>query len=56
MNPIRILQDAAKEVPAVKYAWGVVGIAAALAITIGLIKDLKIAFFGSCVLIVLMVV
>ncbi|MBI1766309.1 MAG: hypothetical protein HYR56_33300 [Acidobacteria bacterium] len=56
MNPIQVLRDAAKETPAVKYAWGLVGIAAAFAIITGLIKDLKIALVGICVLPVLMLV
>jgi len=41
-------------VPAVRYAFGVVGLAAAVAIILGIIRDPKIAFFGIAFMFVLM--
>jgi hypothetical protein len=52
-----LLDQAVKAVPAVKYASGVVGIAAAVAIIIGIVgHDLRIAIFGPLVMLVLMVI
>jgi len=53
-NPLLLLRGAIKSVPAVKYASGIVGIAAAVAIVLGIIRDPKIAFFGIAIMLALM--
>jgi membrane protein implicated in regulation of membrane protease activity len=52
----RLLLDAIKEVPAVKYALGVAGVAAAVAIVAGFQKNYKIAVFGTILMLGLMFV
>ena len=47
MNPPNILRKAIKLVPAVKYALGVAGIVAAVAIIIGFAVDLHVAVVGG---------
>jgi hypothetical protein len=54
--PYRILQEAIRAVPAVKYALGVTGIVAAIAIVKSFGIDLRLAVFGTIVTFVLMVV
>ena len=54
LNPVNILKDATKSVPAVKYAYGIVGVAAAIAIVVGLLKDTRIAIFGPIIMLALM--
>jgi len=55
LQPYRILQDAIQAVPAVKYALGVAGIVAAVAIVTSFGIDLRIAGFGAVITFVLMV-
>ena len=45
-SPLSLLREAIVAVPSVKYALGVVGIAAALSIVLGLISDVRIAAIG----------
>lgn len=54
--PTHILDKAIKAVPAIRYALGVAGVAATVAIILGFVKDIKIAFFGITTTIALMVV
>ena len=55
-SPIEILREARKHVESLRYAFGVVGIVAAIAvITRTLSVDLRLAFFGTVVMVVLMV-
>lgn len=54
MEPITILREAVKAVPAIKYALGVAGIAAAVALVVGWLKDPKLAIFGPVVMLGLM--
>jgi hypothetical protein len=54
MNPFKILKDAITAVPSVRYALGVAGIAAAVSIILGFIKDPEIAVFGILITIGLM--
>jgi hypothetical protein len=56
INPQNILASAIREVPAVRYALGVAGVAAAVALILGLLKDVRIAFFGIAFTLALMVV
>ena len=56
MNPYKILQEAIKAVPAVKYALGVAGIVAAISIITAFGIDLRIAALGTIVMFVLMVI
>ena len=51
-----LLQQAIRAVPAVRYALGVAGIGAALALIAGLRIDLRIAGFGIPIMLVLMIV
>ena len=51
-----VLQEAIKAVPAVRFAFGIAGIAAALAIIVSLFTDPLIALFGTIVMFLLMVV
>jgi hypothetical protein len=45
-SPLGVLREAIKAVPAVKYALGVAGVAAALALIMIFVKDLRVAGFG----------
>lgn len=56
INPLDILKQAINKVPVVKYALGVAGIAAAIAIIRTLISDLRVAVFGIILMLVLMTV
>jgi hypothetical protein len=56
VNPFRVLKEAIKQVPALKYALGVAGIAAAAAIVKSLVSDLRVAVFGIILMVVLMTV
>lgn len=53
-SPIEVLKLAIKAVPAVKYALGVGGIVAVIVIIIGFKVDLRIAVFGTVIMLVLM--
>jgi hypothetical protein len=55
-NPLGILRAAIQAVPAVKYALGIAGIAAAIAIIGGFKIDYRVAVFGVIIMFVLMVV
>jgi hypothetical protein len=58
MNPqpglLGVLREAIKAVPAVKFALGVAGVAAAFALVRGFISDMRVAFIGILVMFVLM--
>jgi hypothetical protein len=54
VNPIKILREAIRAVPALKYALAVAGIAATVAIVVGLKLQPQIAVFGSLIVIGLM--
>lgn len=56
MKSIQVLTEAIKAVPAVKYALGVAGVAAAVAIVAGLINDVTIAVLGTVIMMSLMFV
>lgn len=56
LGPIKILREAILSVPAVKYALGIAGIAAALAIIKTFITDLRVAVFGIIIMLLLMAV
>lgn len=56
ISPFNILKQATSKVPALKYALGVAGIAAAIAIIKTLITDLRVAIFGIIWMLVLMTV
>ncbi len=56
MDPFRLLKEAIKAVPAVRYALGVAGIAAVVAIIIGLKLNPQIAVFGSLIVLGIMFV
>jgi hypothetical protein len=56
INPQNILASAIRKVPAVRYALGVAGVAAAVALILGLLRDIRIAFFGIAFAFALMVV
>jgi tetratricopeptide (TPR) repeat protein len=55
-NPLRILNDAVKRVPALKYALCVAGIAAAAAIVKAFLSDPRVAVFSIIVMLILMTV
>jgi hypothetical protein len=55
-SPFEILKSAIKAVPAVKYALGIAGIIAAIAIIKGFKVDFRIAIFGVVIMFVLMTV
>lgn len=55
-SPLSILKQAIKKVPALKYALGIVGLAASLAVIRTLVTDLRLAIFGIVFLLVLMTV
>jgi hypothetical protein len=50
-----ILQQSIKAVPSVKYALGITGIAAAVAVIIGLLADVRLAIVGILLMFVFMV-
>lgn len=56
LTPNIVLKDAIKAVPAVKYALGIAGIAAAVAIVAGFNIDKSIAILGIVIILILMVV
>ncbi|GEM_PF-5691563 len=56
LSPLGILREAVKAVPAVRYALGVAGIAAVIAVVAGLKIDLRVAAFGTPIIIGLMYV
>ena len=53
--PFRILKDAIKQVPALKYALGIVGIVSAISIISTLVTDFRVAVFGTLIMILLMI-
>ncbi|MGH7170713.1 MAG: hypothetical protein ACRELF_07095 [Gemmataceae bacterium] len=55
-TPMNLLTQAMKAVPSVKYALGVVGVAAAAALVVGLFADVRIAVAGVVVMFVFMTV
>lgn len=55
MNPFELLKEAIRAVPAVRYALGISGVIAAIALVAALRVDLRIAVFGTIIMIVLMV-
>lgn len=56
ISPIKILKEAQESIPAVKYAGGVAGIAAVVAIVAGFQLDYRIAVFGTVIVLGLMFV
>lgn len=57
LNPITVLREAIRAVPAVKYALGIAGIVSAIAIVTGAFRiDPRIAVFGTVIMFVLMTV
>lgn len=56
MAPYRVLKDAIRAVPAVKYALGVAGIAAVVSIVEAYRTDLRISVIGALITIILMVI
>jgi hypothetical protein len=54
MDPFRLLKDAIRAVPAVKYALGVGGIAAVVAIVLGFGLNPQVAVFGTLIVLGLM--
>lgn len=54
MQSLDILKEAQKAVPAVKFALGVAGVAAAVALVFGLIKNPYVAVFGTVIMLGLM--
>jgi len=55
MQPLEILREAIKKVPALRYALGVAGIVAVVAIVASFQLDPKVAVFGAIITLVLMV-
>ena len=56
-TPIEVLRESIKAVPAVKYALGIAGIAAAIAIIKSFgFEDYRVAVFGTIIMLLLMVV
>jgi hypothetical protein len=53
-TPNQFLREAVKAVPAVKYALGIGGIVATIAIVYSFKIDPRVAFFGTLVMLVLM--
>lgn len=53
-KPLAIIREAIRAVPAVKYALGIGGIIAVIALVFSLQIDLKVAIFGTVVMLVLM--
>lgn len=57
ISPLKVIKEARKNVPALKYAFGVLGLLAVLAITVGIWKlDLRVAVFGPIILIGVMTI
>jgi hypothetical protein len=56
MNPLRVLREAIKAVPAVKFALAVAGVAAVVAIVLGFRLKPEVAVFGTLIVIGLMFV
>ena len=57
LNPLKILNEARKNVPALKYAFGALGLLAVLAIVVSIWKlDLRVAVFGPIILIGVMTI
>lgn len=56
VSPLSVLRDAQKSVPAVKYAAGISGVAAVVAIIAGFQLDYRIAVFGTIIVLGLMFV
>lgn len=57
IDPLSIIREARKNVPALKYAFGVLGLLAVLAVVTGIWRlDLRVAVFGPIVLIGLMTI
>ncbi len=54
-SPLDLIREAIKAVPAVKYALGVAGVAAALALAVAML-DLRVAAFGTVIMFAMMVV
>jgi hypothetical protein len=54
IGSLDILREAIKAVPAVKYALGVAGIASAITIVVGFRLDLRIAVFGTPIMVMFM--
>jgi hypothetical protein len=54
LNPFKALKEATASVPALKYATGVTGLAATVAIVLGFVSDIRIAIFGVLIVIALM--
>src|ERR1035438_8341111 len=54
LNPYRVLQEAIRAVPAMRYALGVLGIIAVIAIISAWRIDLKVAVFGVIIGVCLM--
>ena len=54
LSPFRILKEAIKAVPAVKYALRIAGVASVIAIVAGFKVDYRIAVFGTIIMIALM--
>lgn len=54
-SPYQVLKDAIKAVPAVKYALGVAGVVAAVAVIQAFSLGYRVAFFGAILMFVLMV-
>ena len=53
-NPVVVLREAIRAVPAVKYALGIGGVVAAVAIVYAFKIDARVAFVGAIVMLVLM--
>ena len=56
VDPLRLLRDAQKAVPATRYAAGLLGVAAVVAIVAGFQIDPRIAVFGTVIVLGLMFV
>jgi hypothetical protein len=56
MEPFALLREARKAVPAVRFALGVAGVAAAVALVVGVIKSPAVAVFGTIIMLGLMFV
>ncbi len=55
ISPINVIKESIKTLPAVKYALGIAGIVAVIAIAKLFVTDLRIAVVGTLVILVLMV-
>ncbi|HRI35180.1 MAG TPA: hypothetical protein PLD02_15630, partial [Saprospiraceae bacterium] len=56
INLFRIIREGTKAVPATKYALGVAGIVALVALVVSFNIDLKVAFWGTFILLGLMII